>query len=67
MTSSNQYPKPSHDFEHHMIMARNKAYNSMFDYAEEMKKDGFYTPDDIAKEINRIAASVRCQFVSKKE
>jgi len=48
--------------EHHMIKARSDAYTALFDYAEEMKNDGFYKPEDICKEIARIAQSVKAQF-----
>lgn len=48
--------------ENHMIEARNNAYTALFNYAEEMKNDGFYKPEDIYKEVDRIAQSVRTQF-----
>ena len=48
--------------EHHMVKARHGAYTALFNYAEEMKKDGFYKPEDICKEIDRIAQTTRAQF-----
>ena len=45
-----------------MVQARNDAYTALFNYAEEMKKDGFYKPEDICKEIDRIAQTTRAQF-----
>lgn len=53
--------------EHHMKKARNEAYTALFNYAEEMKKDGFYRPEDVCKEIDRIARSVRAQFAYRKD
>ena len=48
--------------EHYMKEARHNAYTALFNYAEEMKNDGFYRPENICEEIDRIAQSVRAQF-----